>query len=205
MPRQLRPAAWLALAAVAALTLSACTGGTNAVSQGTGNYRYVGSTTRGKVIAAADRKTAGNISGPLLGGGQFNLEANAGKVTVLNFWASWCGPCQTESPQYDNVYRALKSSGVDFVGLDVKETSQNQPMSFIKTNDITYPNVYDPDGKTALQLGKLPAISVGLPWTVVIDKNLKVAAVYTGSQQPADLEPVLKSLAAENEPDASPS
>jgi peroxiredoxin len=75
---------------------------------------------------------------------------------------------------------------------------QGASKSFIQDNNITYPNVYDPDGKTALQLGKIPTASVGLPWTVVVDKQLRVAAVYVGEQQPADLKPVLQSLAGES-------
>jgi thiol-disulfide isomerase/thioredoxin len=199
MPRRLRPAALLALAiaTATALTLTACSGGTDAVSQSTGNFRYVGTTTRGKLIPESQRKIAGNVTGPLLSGGQFSLDANRGKVTVLNFWASWCIPCQTESPQYDNVYKAMKASGVEFVGLDVKENNKDAPESFIKDNAITYPSVYDQGGKTALQLGKVPLV-VGLPWTVVIDKAGRVAAVYSGPQQPADLQPALQSLVAES-------
>jgi thiol-disulfide isomerase/thioredoxin len=189
-------ARFVAVGAVA-VVVSACSGGTNAVSQGTGNYRYVGTTAIRQVIPLADRKIAGDVNGPLLGGGHFDLLNNKGKVTVLNFWASWCAPCQTEAPQYDNLYRQLKPSGVEFVGLDVKEVNQDGPLSFIKANDITYPNLYDPGSKTALQIGKLPSRALGLPWTVIIDRNLKVAAIYAGAQQPADLEPVLKSLAAE--------
>jgi thiol-disulfide isomerase/thioredoxin len=193
-----RLAAASAAAVTLALVLSACSGGKDAVVQGAGGqFRYIGTTPTGKTIPEGSRKAAGNVSGDLLGGGQFSLEGNAGKVTVLNFWASWCIPCLSESPQYDSLYRDLKSTGVEFVGLDVKETGQSQPLSFIKSNNITYPSVYDPDAKTALQLGKVPATTVGLPWTVVVDKHSKVAAVYVGVQQTADLKPVLQTLAVE--------
>jgi thiol-disulfide isomerase/thioredoxin len=198
MPALFRSSALLALAAAAVVALTACSGGTDAVDQSAGGqFRYVGTTAHGKTIAESQRKTVGDVSGELINGGQFNLDANKGKVTVLNFWASWCVPCQTESPQFDTLYQKLHPSGVDFVGLDVKENNKNAPLSFIKDNDITYPNVYDQKAQTALQIGKLP-LSIGLPWTVVVDKNLKVAAVYSGTQEPADLEPVLQSLLAES-------
>jgi thiol-disulfide isomerase/thioredoxin len=178
-------------AVVLVLIVCGCSGGSN------GGFRYTGTTKAGSDIALAVRKPAGDISGTLLGGGVFDLRANAGKVTVLSFWASWCDPCRTEAPEYDTLYRSLKSSGVDFVGIDIKETSQAAPASFVTSYGITYPSIYDPDGKSALQLGKLPVAAVGLPWTVLVDKHLKVAAVYVGEQQPADLRPVLSRLASE--------
>jgi thiol-disulfide isomerase/thioredoxin len=181
---------------VGALVLTACSGGKDAVDQGAGGqFRYHDVTARGKTIPAADRRTVGNVSGELLGGGMFSLAAQKGKVVVLNFWGSWCGPCQIESPQFDSLYRTVKSKGVQFVGLDVKETTQSKPEAFIKDNHITYPNVWDPKAKSAIQLGKVPM--VGLPWTVVVDKDQRVAAVYSGPVLPADMQPVLNSLIAE--------
>jgi thiol-disulfide isomerase/thioredoxin len=181
---------------VGALVLAACSGGKDAVDQGAGGqFRYHDVTARGKTIPVADRRTVGNVSGELLGGGMFSLAAQKGKVVVLNFWGSWCGPCQIESPQFDSLYRQVKSQGIQFVGLDVKETTQSKPDAFLRDNHITYPNVWDPKAKSAIQLGKVPM--VGLPWTVVVDKDQRVAAVYSGPVLPADLHPVLNSLIAE--------
>jgi thiol-disulfide isomerase/thioredoxin len=179
--------------AATTIVLTACTG----TSSGP-NFRYHGSTRVGQMIPAAQRQVAGIVTGPLLAGGQFTLAAQAGRVTVLNFWGSWCFPCQAETPQFDALYRELKPSGVEFVGLDVKEANRDLPLSFIRDNHISFPNVYDPASKTATQLGHMPR--EGVPWTVLIDKQLKVAAVYAGPQQPADLRPVLERLAAEAAP-----
>jgi thiol-disulfide isomerase/thioredoxin len=187
----------LALLAATLLAVGACSGGKDAVDQGAGGqFRYHNVTPRGKTIAVNDRKTAGNVTGELLAGGTFDLAGQKGKVIVLNFWGSWCGPCQIESPQFDALYRNVKSKGVEFVGLDVKETTRSKPESFIKDNDITYPNVWDPNAKSAIQLGKVPM--VGLPWTVIVDKQQRVAAVYSGPVLPADLQPVLTSLTTES-------
>jgi thiol-disulfide isomerase/thioredoxin len=172
--------------------------GVAACSTGTGSsYRYDGSTTVGQTIPIDSRRPVGDVHGTLLAGGQFDIHDDSGAVTVLNLWGAWCGPCKVEVPQYDQLYRELHPSGVDFVGLDVKEVSRTDPTSFIADNEISYPNVYDPSAKTALQIGKLPTVTVGLPWTVVVDKHGRVAAVYVGEQQPADLRPVLQGLVAE--------
>jgi thiol-disulfide isomerase/thioredoxin len=185
----------LALLTGALLAVAACSAGKNAVDQNGSTFIFRNATPHGRAITLADRKQVGNVHGDLLSGGMYSLAAQKGKVVVLNFWGSWCGPCQTETPQFDSIYRDMKAHGVEFVGLDVKEVDRSAPESFIKDNKITYPSVWDPNAKTALQIGKVPM--VGLPWTVIVDKDQRVAAVYSGPVLPADLKPVLTSLTAE--------
>jgi peroxiredoxin len=88
---------------------------------------------------------------------------------------------------------------VAFLGVDFKD-ERGKAQAFVHDNDITYPMVYDKIGKTALQLGNLPAL--GLPFTVLIDKQQRVAAVYTQQVQPKDLERALNRLLAEPAPAA---
>jgi peroxiredoxin len=182
------------LSVTVALVASGCTG-KDAVDQSGGNFHFVAGTTLGKTYAAADRKTAGGFTADNLAGGQLSLAQFAGQVTVINFWATWCGPCTTETPQFDNVYRAYKSKGVAFIGVDTKDSPSSKAKSFVKDNDITFPIVYDQTGETALRLGKIPALS--LPFTVIIDKHGKVAGVYLNQMAPKDLEPILDKLLAE--------
>ena len=183
------------VAACATVGLSACSGGSNAVSQDGGSYRFVSGNRQGSVIPPAKRKSLGNITGQYLNGSPFALSQDLGKITVVNFWATWCGPCTTETPQFDSVYRSYKSQGVTFVGIDTKESSKDAPESFIKDNNISYPIVFDEPGKIAAEMGNIPL--QGLPATVLVDKQGKVAAVYVGKVAPADLEPALKKLIAE--------
>ena len=184
----------LAALLTGALALSACTG-KNAVDQNAGGqFRFVSGTSLGKTYAIADRKTAGNFTGQLLNGGTLSLSQDAGKVVVINFWATWCGPCTTETPQFDTVYRANKAKGVDFIGIDTKDI-QNKAQAFVKDNQITYPIVFDEQSKTALQLGRIPALS--LPFTVLVDKHQRIAAVYLMTMSAKDLQPVLDKLLAE--------
>jgi peroxiredoxin len=186
----------LATALSAALGLSACSGGTNAVDQSAGNqFRYVQANKKGSVIEAAQRKQAGPVMGALLAGGDYRLSDDRGKVVVLNFFASWCPPCQTETPQFDSIYRERKATGVQFVGMDVKDPSKSAAQSWIKDKGVTFPVVYDETARTAIQLGDVPMAA--LPSTVVIDKQGRVAAVYVGSVLPADLTPALDELTEE--------
>jgi peroxiredoxin len=185
------------ISAVALLGASACTGGKNAVDQSAGGqFRYVQATGKGQVIDATKRKLAGPVKGELLSGGSYSLAADKGKVVVLNFLASWCGPCQIETPQFDALYRQRRAAGVQFVGLDVKDPSKGASQSWVRDLDITFPVVYDEPAKTAQQLGNVPVL--GLPATVIVDKHGRVAAVYPVKVAPADLSPVLDMLLKES-------
>ena len=191
-------AALVVLAVSALLTglLTGCGVGKNAVDQTANNqFRYPGGNPKGTVIALGQRKQAGPVAGSLIDGGGYQLSQDRGKVVVLNFFASWCAPCQVETPQFDSIYRSRKDAGVQFVGLDVKDPSKSGVRSWLAAKQITFPVVYDEPGKTALQLGDVPLAT--LPATVLIDKQGRVAAVYTQEVFAKDLEPVLNQLVGE--------
>ena len=180
----------------ALIVLSGCAG-KNAVDQTAGTqYRFKTGNGAGQLIPVAQRKAAGMFSGAGLNGGTISLAQDAGQVVVVNFWATWCGPCQTETPQFDQVYRANQAKGVSFIGIDTKETSRDAAEAFVRDNKISYPIIWDENAQTAVRLGKIPAL--GLPFTVLIDRQQRVAAVYLRTLAPADLQPVLDQLTAES-------
>jgi peroxiredoxin len=176
------------------LALSACTGKDAVDQSGNSTFKFRSGTALGKLYDQSSRKAAGGFTGELLDGGTTTLAQRKGKVVVINFWATWCGPCKTETPQFDSVYRSIRSRGVDFLGIDTKDVKSNAK-SFVKTYDITYPMIFDEQGETALRLGELPAAA--LPFTVLVDKQGKVAAVYIVRLSPKDLTGALDKLLAE--------
>ena len=195
-PRLRQAVAGIAVLLGAAVLTAGCSGGKDAVDQNAGGqFRYVQSTPQGTVIPAAKRKKAGALTGALINGGSYRLSQDAGKVVVLAYFASWCGPCQVETPQLDALYRQRKSAGVAFVGIDTKEPTKSDGQSWVAEKDITFPVVFDQPAKTALQLGGVPIVT--LPASIVIDRQGRVAAVYFGPTLPQDLTPVLDSLGKE--------
>jgi thiol-disulfide isomerase/thioredoxin len=185
-----RLASSLVAVGAAVLVLSACS---PAHSGAPGGFRFVNATAEGQLVPAAQRKPANDAHASLIGGGDWRLDDRPGRVVLINFWASWCVPCRTESPMLEQTYLKIRSKGVDFVGIDIKDERQ-AAQAFITDFHMTYPMVYDEPAKTALQLG-IPA--GGLPVTVLIDRAGRVAAVYLGQVHRDTITPALTRLAAE--------
>jgi thiol-disulfide isomerase/thioredoxin len=194
MFRGRRAALALLLALVGAAT-AGCTTGADAVDQAAGGeFRFVAGTGKGQTIAAADRKAAPAVRGDLLGGGSLDVGSLRGKVVVLNFWASWCAPCRVETPDFEQAYQATKARGVQFVGVAVKDDEQ-AARAFVAGKKIDYPSLFDPNGKVPLRFRDFPPR--GLPYTIVLDKQGRVAAVYVIPLLREDIEPVVTRLADE--------
>jgi peroxiredoxin len=183
-----------ALAVTAAL-ITGCSTGSNAVDVNNGGeYRFVAGTPAGEVIPDGDRQTAPEFSGTLLTGGQFTSTELAGDVAVLNFWGSWCAPCRVETPEFQEVYTEVADQGVQFLGLNVKD-EQQLAQAFVASKAITFPSLFDPKGQVALAFRDYPASAI--PSTIVLDREGRVAAVYTGEVRQDDLRTVLAQLTKE--------
>jgi thiol-disulfide isomerase/thioredoxin len=175
---------------LAALLLAGCSTGAGAVEVNNGGeFRFVAGTPAGEVVPVDDRAAAPEFSGTLLGGGDFDSTELDGQVAVLNFWGSWCAPCRVETPEFSEVADELADDGVQFLGINVKETSEQFATAFVDRFAISFPSLYDPRGEVALAFRGYPANAI--PSTIVLDPEGRVAAVYTGSVTQDDLRRVL--------------
>jgi thiol-disulfide isomerase/thioredoxin len=185
-----------ALALLTVTLLAGCsTGGDQVEVNNGGEFRFVAGTPAGEVIAEDQRASAPEFSGELLGGGSFSSTELDGDVAVLNFWGSWCGPCRVETPEFQEVYAEVRDDGVQFLGLNVKETSEQFAQAFVDRFGIEFPSLYDPRGEVALAFRGYPANAV--PSTIVLDRENRVAAVYTGAVSQEDLRRTLDLVVGE--------
>ncbi len=185
----------IAVAVLVALLLAGCTGGTDAVDLNNGGqFRFVEATPSGELISADERGTAPEFGGTLLDGAEFVATDLDGDVAVINFWGSWCGPCRLEAPELRAVHEATRASGVEFLGVDVKD-QRDLAIAFEDRFGIAYPSIFDPRGEVALRFQNTPVNAI--PSTIVIDRAGRVASVFPRPLREEDLLPVVTTLAEE--------
>jgi cytochrome c biogenesis protein CcmG/thiol:disulfide interchange protein DsbE len=111
-----------------------------------------------------------------------------GQVVVVNFWASWCIPCEQEAAELENTWRRYKDKGVVFIGVDYVDT-ETAAKAFMQRFDITYPN--GPDlGTRISQAYRIK----GVPETYVVDKTGRLAFVKIGPFQQGEMAGVIEPL-----------
>jgi thiol-disulfide isomerase/thioredoxin len=113
---------------------------------------------------------------------------------VINFWASWCGPCVSEATDLEQTYQATKADGVTFLGVNTRGDERDAAQAFVANHKPSYPNVFDPAGTIALAFG---GVATTVPATVVLDRQGRVAAVALGPVLRSTLQPVVTRLATE--------
>ncbi|MFC6079597.1 TlpA family protein disulfide reductase [Sphaerisporangium aureirubrum] len=167
------------------VVLAGCAGNNPSAQPQSGDTRFVAGDGRVQLFTAAERKAAPAIEGETLEGQRARLTDHKGQVVVLNFWASWCGPCRGEAPVLKDVAAKTKDKGVRFLGVDFKD-DRAQALAFQRTQKPGYPSLFDQPGKVALAFHGMvnPA---AIPSTLVIDRQGRVAARALGEVRYTDL------------------
>ena len=178
----------LVIVAMATLLVTAC--GASDADTGTA---FVAGDVSIVLIAPDERQPAPDLVGPTLEGGEFRLSDHLGDVVVLNVWASWCAPCRAEAPVLEDVWREVKDDGVQFVGLDTRDT-EAAALAFLDRYGVTYPNVIDTDGRLQLLFSDtLPPQAI--PSTLVVDREGRVAGRILGRVTDATLTALIDDVA----------
>ena len=112
-----------------------------------------------------------------------------GKVVLLDFWATWCGPCRAEIPSFIALQDKYRKDGLVVVGVSLDEEGPSVVKPFMKRNKINYPIVMA-DTRIADLFGGVE----GIPTTFVIDRDGKIAAKHVGLTSKSAFEKEIKPL-----------
>lgn len=123
-------------------------------------------------------------------GRTINLADQDGNVILVNFWATWCGPCRREIPDLIQLYDDLKDEGLVIVGIAVDQKGREVVEPFVEDEQINYPIVLDPEQSLEKHFDAM----YGLPTTYVINPDGKIVKRVLGVFPVEDLKPDLETM-----------
>ncbi|HTQ37304.1 MAG TPA: TlpA disulfide reductase family protein [Steroidobacteraceae bacterium] len=139
---------------------------------------------------------AGTPSGPApqfqlqsIAGAPVSLGQFKGQVVMINFWASWCGPCRKEMPILDKLYAKYKPMGFTMIGVNVEPDSKDA-LQWLKATPVTFPILFD----TKSEVSKAYQVT-GMPSTVIVDRKGNLRWLHSG-YKPGDENEYLDQIRA---------
>lgn len=108
------------------------------------------------------------------GGGSESLRDYRGRWVLVNFWASWCGPCREEAPALEDFQRRHGGPGFTVLGIDTQDLSDDG-LAFVRRHGLSYPQLRDGDGSAAEEYG-----TTGVPENFLVDPQGKVRLLVLG-------------------------
>jgi thiol-disulfide isomerase/thioredoxin len=148
---------------------------------------------------AGTRSSLPTMKGPAVGDPATTIDIGSytGTVVVLNVWGAWCPSCRVETTDLIAAARDLAPSGVQFIGIDVRDGS-GDGAAYQQQSGMTYPSIEDPTMRTLLSVRGFPVNAI--PSTIVLDRQHKVAHIWLGTVGGADLVKTVTAIAAEDAP-----
>jgi thiol-disulfide isomerase/thioredoxin len=179
MPRRTTLAVVVAAVAAAVVAVVVLAGGGGkglAPEAATGRVELVGSGVA--VVPEAERPPLPAFSGRTLDGKELDLASLRGRPLVLNFWASWCGPCRAEQQGLELASRTLAGRDVRMVGVNIRD-DRGAAASYLEEFGVGYPSLFDRAALLSARLGALGPQAP--PYTLVVDARGRVAARVFGA------------------------
>ena len=126
---------------------------------------------------------------PDLNGKIISLEDFKGKVLIINFWATWCPPCEEEIPKLNQLHKRYKNEGLVVIGIALDKDSLNLVEPFVREKRIGYPILMGNE-----QVLRDMEDFSGVPTTLIVDQKGNIKKKYDGAFDKDDLEKILKEL-----------
>ncbi|MFQ5488375.1 MAG: TlpA family protein disulfide reductase, partial [Gammaproteobacteria bacterium] len=119
-------------------------------------------------------------------------DLKTGKITIVNFWASWCQPCRREMPAFMRLQQAYGEQGVQFIGIALDERQAVQTFLEELEVAVNYPILVGDD--EAIEIAKAYGNELGvLPYTVVVDRGGRIAHLQYGEMSAEEAEALIQS------------
>lgn len=125
-------------------------------------------------MVGASASRAPTFALPSRSGDTVSLDQLKGKVVMLNFWASWCGPCRQEMPLLDQMHKRYSALGFTMVGVNV-DTNSKDAEDWLSKTPVSFPVLFDRESKVS----KMYEVSA-MPSTVFIDRHGNVRSLHRG-------------------------
>jgi thiol-disulfide isomerase/thioredoxin len=114
---------------------------------------------------------------PLLAGGRLALDSRQGKVTLVNFWATWCKPCEEEMPAMDRLHGMLRHEGFELLAIAVDE-NRADVAEFQARLGVSFPILLDPKQAISRQYQ-----TTGFPESLLLDRQGRIVERYVGPRE----------------------
>jgi cytochrome c biogenesis protein CcmG/thiol:disulfide interchange protein DsbE len=152
---------------------------------------HYGTRQSGGIRPVSDRRVMPELVMTQLDGGTWRMADHRGQVVLVNYWATWCGPCWEETPGLIRLSQELGPKGLAVVGVALDEGGKEKVEKFVKEFRVPYPVVM-PERMSQMEYGM-----AGVPTTILIDKEGRVAKTYMGAVRQVDFAEDVGVLLAE--------
>jgi cytochrome c biogenesis protein CcmG, thiol:disulfide interchange protein DsbE len=152
---------------------------------------HFGGRRSGGIAPASERKGMPELVMTQLDGVSWRMTEHRGQVVLVNYWATWCGPCREEMPGLVRLSGELGSKGLAIVGVATDDGGEERVRRFVEELRVNYPIVMA-GGLSQMEFGL-----GGLPVTVLVDRQGRVAKTYAGAVRERDFRVDVETLLAE--------